>query len=328
MTTPLPPTDPSAPDDKLPGEAGLAALYRQLPRNEPGPALDAAVLRAAAQALEGESAVERRKAPRESGDWVHPRLLSAIAARAVPSLGSAARTRRRRLPHWLIGLGSAASLVLVAGLAWHMREMPNPDQKPASTADVTDAMQASAAAIPRNPPDANQAERSILASSTQPQAPTPMKPKNQASHLPPVVLPGLKPVAPGASGTQAAPYKLSSKSTAQDDDATMNATRRAVLQKRAASAPKQPASTGNANAVATPPLVLEAVPPASPASVPREDSSTAANPGDTSEQELAKIQLLVQQGRDAEARQRLQAFHRDHPQWSLPADLRGLLDEP
>ena len=36
MTTPLPPTDPSSGDDKLPGEAELAALYRQLPENVPG----------------------------------------------------------------------------------------------------------------------------------------------------------------------------------------------------------------------------------------------------------------------------------------------------
>ncbi|HEV2680036.1 MAG TPA: hypothetical protein VGV14_06025, partial [Rhodanobacter sp.] len=51
MTTQLPPQGPSEPDEKLPGEAELATLYRQLPRNEPSPALDAAVLRAAAQAL-------------------------------------------------------------------------------------------------------------------------------------------------------------------------------------------------------------------------------------------------------------------------------------
>jgi len=50
MTTPLPPQEP----EKLPGETELAALYRKLPQAEPGPALDQAVLRAAAQALADE----------------------------------------------------------------------------------------------------------------------------------------------------------------------------------------------------------------------------------------------------------------------------------
>ena len=48
MTTPLPPNDPPSADEPLPGEAELAALYRELPRSEPSSALDAAVLRAAA----------------------------------------------------------------------------------------------------------------------------------------------------------------------------------------------------------------------------------------------------------------------------------------
>ncbi len=328
MTTSLPPTDPLAPDDKLPGEAELAALYRQLPRNEPGPALDAAVLRAAAQALEGESPLERRKAPHESGDEVHPKPLSTIPASQMPSTEANTRTRRRPVPHWVVGLSSAASLVLVAGLAWHMREMPRPDSKAVATADATDTIQAPAAGIPRNQPDAGNAERSNLASSIQSQAPVPMKPKKQASHLPPAALPDLKPVAPDASGTEAVPYKLSNKPIEHDDAATMEATRRAVLQKRATSAPKQPASADKASAVGAPPLVMEAVPPAPPASMLRQDHFTAADPGDTPEQELAKIELLVQQDREIEAKQRLQIFHRAYPQWSLPTDLRGLLDKP
>lgn len=135
MTTPLPPTDPTAADDQLPGEAELAALYRQLPRSEPDPALDAAVLHAAAQALaagEHPLAVERRRGPRERGDWVRPK------GQPLPDLDAVGVVPRRRTPPWLLGLGSAASLVLVAGLAWHLRERPaSAPAAPASAAPAT-----------------------------------------------------------------------------------------------------------------------------------------------------------------------------------------------
>ncbi|MGB3840145.1 MAG: hypothetical protein WA930_13680, partial [Rhodanobacter sp.] len=143
MSTPLPPNDPATPDEKLPGEAEVAALYRHLPRREPGPELDAAVLHAAAHALGVDRAplhVERRKNPRESGDWVHPKPLSAIKARAIPSVDSAARARRRPMPHWLVALGSAASLVLVAGLAWHMRSTSPASPLPTETAAPAQAV--------------------------------------------------------------------------------------------------------------------------------------------------------------------------------------------
>lgn len=88
MTTPLPPQEPQ----KLPGEAELAALYRQLPRAEPGPGLDRDVLHAAAKAL-AEDADARAPTP-------------------------------ARRPRWPIAWGSAATVLLAAGLAWHMRDMP------------------------------------------------------------------------------------------------------------------------------------------------------------------------------------------------------------
>lgn len=100
MTTPLPPSTPH--DDDLPGEAELKALYGRLPPHEPGPALDAAVLRAAAQAVE-------TKAPR----------------------------RRAR---WPVALGTAATLVLAAGLGWQMRKLP-------VEAPMTSAVPASATAV-------------------------------------------------------------------------------------------------------------------------------------------------------------------------------------
>ncbi len=80
--------------------------------------------------------------------------------------------------------------------------------------------------------------------------------------------------------------------------------------------------------MAADPTVME-VAPAVPADVSLSDgSSTAVNHGDTPEQELAKIRQLAQQDHEGAATRRLQAFHRAHPQWSIPADLHGLLDKP
>ncbi|MGF6709466.1 hypothetical protein QFZ41_000430 [Luteibacter sp. W1I16] len=76
------PNTPPPHDDDLPDERELAALYARLPKTEPDPALDAAVL--------------------------------AHADRAVPA--------RRRRAHWPVALGSAAVLVLAAGLAWQLRD--------------------------------------------------------------------------------------------------------------------------------------------------------------------------------------------------------------
>lgn len=136
MTTPLPPTDPSATDAGLPGEAELTALYRRLPQSEPGHALDAAVLRAAAKALEragGPPQIERRKGPREAGDWVHPKPVDGANTGPLRSIAAGTRAPPRRIPSWLIALGSAVSLVLVAGLAWHMRTTPGAGSVPVSS---------------------------------------------------------------------------------------------------------------------------------------------------------------------------------------------------
>ncbi|MEW5836092.1 MAG: hypothetical protein AB1832_13610, partial [Pseudomonadota bacterium] len=105
MTTPLPP-DPTH-DDDLPDDAGLKALYGRLPTAEPSPALDAAIRQAAARAVQG------------GQPTVHAR-------------------RRRR---WPIALGSAATIMLAAGLAWHMREMPTRESSSPS-APATAAIEA------------------------------------------------------------------------------------------------------------------------------------------------------------------------------------------
>lgn len=321
MTTNTPPNDPPAPDDKLPGEAELAALYHQLPRNEPDPALDAAVLRAAAQALDGndeQSSAERGKAPHRSSDRTHPKRSSDLAA----------HTQRRRVPRWLVGLSTAASLVLVAGLAWRMHEMPVPDSTSSPSANAADAMRATAPVTPK-PPDERQLHHESLTRASQAQAPAPMKQKTQTNHQPPPApaRPDLKPAAPAEPAADAARKMVSDMPSGYADAAETSASRQSALQKGAAPAPKQAASADPASLAATP-VLKEVAAPAPAASRVRADTSTAAHPGDTPEQELEKIQRLMARGRKDEARLRLQAFHHAHPQRSVPADLRGLLVEP
>lgn len=61
------PDDARSNDERLPGEDELDALYRKLPRKEPAPALDAAVLRAAAAAVRsGEPAAATLRPDRKS----------------------------------------------------------------------------------------------------------------------------------------------------------------------------------------------------------------------------------------------------------------------
>lgn len=324
MTTPLPPNDPPSADEPLPGEAELAALYRELPRSEPSPALDAAVLRAAAAALapSGDPTVtERRKGPREPGDWVHPKPVSAVTAKAIPSIDGT--SRRRRAPPWLIALGSAASLVLVAGLAWQLRESSLPPSAPVAAREAT--------------------------------APTvsDMARQEATAPLAGMVAPAAQP-APRLADQRAALQASAAKKMQQDSavqSARLQSARRATAAKPMAAppplaevaapapqvqyapppppappAPPAPSQEASANAAAS--GTLDQADQAAASSAAASDQATAARPGDTPAQELDKIRQLFAQGQHDEALQRLRAFRQAHPQWPLPAELQAQLQEP
>lgn len=309
MTTPLPPQGPREPDERLPGEAELAALYRQLPQSEPGPALDAAVLRAAAQALETDATrpavpVERRKAPREPGDWVHPKPV------AVTPAASAISSRRLR-PRWLVGLSSAAAIVLVVGLAWRMRESPRTESAPVASGSVAPA-QAEAAMAAANAP-------------MRP-APLPASPKQP----PPRIIAAMSPAPMAAKSREAMTDKPAAPASRAE-------------QQLAGAAPRAPADVtvqagnGAATTAVTPAVAeaaasarsMQATMAAAPAPVAaRVDADTATSASETPAQELDRIRQLFAQGHDDEAQQRLAAFRHAHPQWELPPELQAKLREP
>ena len=301
MTTPLPPQDPREPDEALPGEAELAALYRQLPQNEPGPALDATVLRAAAQALETQPAVpvERRRAPREPGDWVHPKP---VAVTPAAPAGSARKLR----PRWLVGLSSAAALVLAVGLAWRMHESPRSESAPVASGSVA-PVQAEAATNAPMPP-----------------APLPAPPKQ-----PPPRIIAAAPHAPMAAKSRQAVADKQAAPVSRDEQQLAGVAPRApadVTRQASNEIATSAAKPAVAEAAASAPS-LQATMAAAPAPVAAA-ADTATSASDTPTQELDKIRLLFAQGHDDEARQRLAAFRYAHPQWELPPELQAKLRQP
>ena len=366
MTTQLPPQGPSEPDEKLPGEAELAALYRQLPQNEPSPALDAAVLRTAAQALapDEESPTvlrERRKAERERGDWVHPKPVTSSPVASPSAHGS------RRRPRWPIALGSAATLVLAAGLVWHMRELPPTTSTPTAMDSAAPAQAKAAAALPDATPPA------AAMQPAEPAPPPPPEPAKQPapgilaapSHTPAAdalrqtaaeqlaerasskakVTGGLSQYAPAAvAAPAAAPAALqeTASGSAADKPAAAEAAPEMPATMAAAPAPAAPpadqttmpqvagdsaANTAN-EAASVSHRVQTRMPVAPTPFTPNADMDTTSYPSDTPAQELDKIRQLFALGHEDEAQQRLSAFHLAHPRWDLPLDLQARLRKP
>ncbi|NII73659.1 Meckel syndrome type 1 protein [Dyella sp. SG562] len=314
MNTQLPPDNDNDLPDKgsLPGEDELGALYRKLPRKEPGPALDAAVLRAAAQAIRADQ----------------------------PAAASAHAPKR---PRWPIALGSAAVLVLAAGLGWRMRDMPA--SVPAAQPGAVTVQEAAKPAAP------------TVAAAPAP-APAPAVQGEVAES--PVSLP--EKAAP--AGIVAARVRQADAVAAKRAALPASAMRNAPLQERAALAsapmaaapapaeqptpaeqPRPAAAAAELRAYAPKPAEpvaqgyaanqqaadrgadAAANVMATPAAPPLADD-TARNAQDTPAQELDKIRRLLARRHRDEARQRLADFHRDHPDYTLPDDLRTLLLTP
>lgn len=295
MTNPMPPQGPQAPDDPMPGEAELRALYGKLPQNEPGPALDAAVLRAAAEALSASDAPTSKT--------------------------------RTRAPRWLIGLSSAATLVLAAGLAWHMRGMPQTDSGagdvPAASDDV--AAKAGNAPAPVTPEmSRDNASVKMAAPAALPPPPPPEPPKQsparrmieaaRSRHV--MKTAADKPAAPAVHGYAADALEVRAAAPVLKETESV----------------RQSASplTGSAadKAVRPPPRIqAQVIAPAPPAAV-EEMAAGKLAPVETPAQQLEKIRQLYAQGHDDAALKRLLAFRRNHPKWTLPDDLVKRLQQP
>lgn len=316
MTTQLPPQGPPEPDEKLPGEAELAALYRQLPQSEPGPAVDAAVLHAAARALvpdEESPAISRERQKAERGDGVHQKPVTPLP------VASPARSNNR--PRWLIALSSAATLVLAAGLAWRTRELPPATSAPTAMDSAAPARAMAPAALPQTTPPATamQSAESV-----------PLPPSEPSKQPPPKLV----------VAQMSAPAAHASRKTAANRNTERAYSKARVIGglRHAAPAPMPMPSAAlqetSSNAIEAAPeapakmATAPPAPPAPPSPAPSVDGITVPNTSDTPAQELDKIQQLFKQGHDDEARQRLAAFQHAHPHWDLPPELRARLRKP
>ncbi len=365
-------------DERLPGDDELAALYRKLPERQPSAALDAAVLRAAAAAL---------------------------------------RPAQPKRPRWPLAVGSAATIALAAGLAWHLRELPETTRSPlppslSSSSPSADAMPATTpgAAATANPPsqfappppppppplivsaklrpphaveaepssssERPMAARSAVAPEAKAAAPgrrvetqtfdrkayAPSKavaeaPRAQTAPAPfanqltqtsrpaPTPMPAPPPPPAPAPAPPAPPAPMLESTAAMPPSAAPSG----GLAEAPASAPIAPVPTqaqapvleqtmSTAAAPAAPrqpqryampaaPAPMMAAPAAPPMPAPAADAALPPS-GQTLDAELAHIRALLTQGHHDEAQQRLEAFHRRHPAYVLPDDLRALLPSP
>ncbi|MBO9663457.1 hypothetical protein [Dokdonella sp.] len=270
----------------------FGALYRRLPRAEPPRRLDRSVLAEAARAVHG------------------------------------TRPRRQR---WLVGFGSAAGLVLAAGVAWHVghealrQQSPEAvhgtpsyvpvkpieaparrhESKPAADAASAPAAEAPAAA-PASANVAAETETHAAKPAVEKAAPSQRRAPAPAPAAPPaapVAAPEPQPMLQSAPAPAAEAEKREAFGAA--DSTAASAGESAALSKQAAeTVPKRERATG------TPAL--------SSSAELRRDMQLAP------ELWLARIQQLVKQGRRQQAIKSLQLFRRAHPDWQLPDELRAL----
>jgi hypothetical protein len=289
--------DPDRDVDDLLNEDGgkIGNLYRRLPRYEPPRRLDRAVL--------GE------------------------AARAVHS-GKAPRRQR-----WIVGVGSAAGLVLAAGIAWRIGHDPmsandaagsatrvvpvQPISEPARAkreapaqpaAAPVEADAAPASESPLQGAENNRAAKDELKSverkakaARQPAAAPMMAPETpKPASPPPVASPRAEqpfPAAPEQQGRAQEFEKSSAGKSASAEGGAATDQQAAPAAARGLSSPTQPSGS------------IEL----------RRDMELA--PQDW----LFHVRLLQRQGRHQQASESLRLFQRAHPDWTIPDDLRPLL---
>ena len=277
------------PDDLLrEGGGETGDLYRRLPRYEPPRRLDRAVLNEAARA------VHSGKPP-----------------------------RRQR---WIVGIGSAAGLVLAAGLAWCI------GHEPMSTNDAV-APAAAPRVVPVQPIDESERARHDAPARDETAAPpaaaSPPVEQRAAGAVserqkavrkqtaenkpapPPMRAEAPPPAAPSAPAPQ--PFSANEQELDKAKDAEKSESSNGGDTAKAASGLATQAVTSTKMGRASPTL------PSSSVELQR-DMQLA--PRDW----LAHIRDLMQQGRRQQATESLRLFVQTHPDLRVPADLRELLE--
>ncbi|HEV7491986.1 MAG TPA: hypothetical protein VGO25_14365 [Rhodanobacteraceae bacterium] len=287
--------DPDRDVDDLLGDDGgkIGNLYRRLPRYEPPRRLDRAVL--------GE------------------------AARAVHS-GKPPRRQR-----WVVGLGSAAGLVLAAGIAWRVGHdamiqnesaLPTAAPRVVPVQPISESARAKREDQPARPPSESDAMRAESPaadrvagkiSSELKSEPRKTLKLGKPAAPPAIPSPAQRPAAappapPPAQAFPNAARELERTQDRKDSSAPASETRAA-----AAGAAVEKSAAGAARTLAS---------PTAPSGSVELQRDMQLAPVDW----LAHIRQLDQQGRRQQATESLRLFRRAHPDWTIPDDLRALLD--
>lgn len=255
------PNTPAPSDDDLPDEHDLAGLYARLPRTEPDPALDAAVL--------------------------------AAAKAATP----------RRRPRWPLALGSAAVLVLAAGLAWQLRETQPVYAPPPVVMERAPSREEAPAVVAAPPPAVDE----VTSTSAAPVAPT-----RRAERTPaPVARKSVHTTAPVMESMESmAPYSIAPAPPVPPAPP-------------APPSPAEPPAPGEVRTyVAAPRLKLDNAPALQAADTAQVASRPATVPDPDTQ--VADIRRMLDEGRRADALHALKILRRTYPHYDLPQDLRDL----
>jgi len=288
--------DPERDVDDLLGEDGgeMGNLYRRLPRYEPPRRLDRAVLSEAARA------VHSGKPP-----------------------------RRQR---WIVGVGSAAGLVLAAGIAWRIgHDAMNPADTAESARQVVPVQPISEPArAKRNTPAQTAAPAEADAGrASEPGAEGAIDDRAAKDEIKPAerkAMAARQPAAPPPTMTQQAPKPAPPPAAAAAPPeafpgAPEQGERAQALEKSEAGNSASMQAGGAADKEAAPAAArgLSSPTPPSGSVELRRDMQLA--PQDW----LSHIRLLRRQGRTQQASESLRLFARAHPDWTIPDDLRPLL---
>ncbi len=250
------------------------------------------------------------------------RAVLAEASRAV--LGRAPRSQR-----WMLGLGSAAGVILAAGIAWQVAEqIESRNGAPADAARSSAPQVVPVQPITPHEPSAVEAERVAPAVPAMPDAAASKAepPAERRARRPAVARPAAPAPPPAAPAEVAgAPPEREAQAFSADAPAPVSKRERAI--DAAADAGVAPAGRTDAEAASA----------ASEPGVRRQRGGTAAPAPLTSVQLrqnmhlapqdwLAEIHRLNREGRRQQAIENLRLFQRMHPDWQIGDELRQLLE--
>ncbi len=257
------------------------------------------------------------------------RVVIANAARAIR--GDRARPGQR----WLLGLGSAAGLVLAAGIAWQVGKQIESQEAQTgpehshrsmiSVEPITESARAQKSVAPEA--DAVMADKEMSAAAPAKQESKPQARKRMMSPPPaPAAAPPPAPAPPPPieqKAMEAAPAPAMSAA----DEAQAFPEKKDNLSSEAASAAagelrseRQDQAAGNAATMSAPKTAVEQSRAPSPNSSVKLRQNMRLAPQDW----LAEIVRLKNAGRQQEAVENLRLFRRMHPDWQLSDELRRL----